>query len=74
MVEHDTILKFVKSIDFSDNNLSGNIPKEITSLLSLLSLNLLDNLLSRKILENIGAMKWLQVLDFSQNQLFGGIP
>lgn len=29
-----------KSIDLSDNNLSGKIPEEITSLVSLLSVNL----------------------------------
>ncbi|KAJ9130510.1 hypothetical protein P3X46_034442 [Hevea brasiliensis] len=74
MVEYEKILKFVKSIDLSDNNFSGEIPKEITSLLSLQSLNLSANLLSGKIPENIGAMKMLEVLDFSQNQLFGGIP
>ncbi|KAJ9169497.1 hypothetical protein P3X46_017684 [Hevea brasiliensis] len=74
MVEYEKILKFVKSIDLSDNNLSGEIPKEITSLLSLQSLNLLDNLFFGKIPDDIGDMKMIEVLDFSQNQLFGGIP
>lgn len=33
-------LGLLKSIDLSDNNLSGKIPEEITSRVSLLSLNL----------------------------------
>ncbi|KAJ9171064.1 hypothetical protein P3X46_019114 [Hevea brasiliensis] len=74
MVEYEKILKFVKSIDLSDNNLSGEIPKEITSLISLQSLNLSDNLFFGKIPKDIGDMKMIEVLDFSQNQLFGGIP
>ncbi|KAJ9171065.1 hypothetical protein P3X46_019115 [Hevea brasiliensis] len=73
-VEYDIILKFVKSMDLSSNNLSGEIPKEITRLVALQSLNFSDNFLSGKIPENIGAMKSLEALDFSQNQLFGVIP
>ena len=47
--EYNTILQLVKSIDFSKNNLLGEIPKEVTSLQGLQSLNLSYNLLSRSI-------------------------
>ncbi|WCJ39078.1 Receptor-like protein EIX1 [Euphorbia peplus] len=72
--EYSTILRLVRSIDVSDNNLSGEIPTEITSLEGLGSLNLSQNALSGRIPESIGDMRWLEVIDFSQNQLSGHIP
>ncbi|XP_030936668.1 receptor-like protein EIX2 [Quercus lobata] len=72
--EYSTILHLVKCIDFSNNNLSGEIPKEVTSLQGLQSLNLSYNLLIGSIPENIGAMGSLESIDFSMNQLSGQIP
>ncbi|XP_030933504.1 receptor-like protein EIX2 [Quercus lobata] len=72
--EYSTILYLVKCIDFSKNSLSGEIPKEITSLQGLQSLNLSYNLLIGSIPENIGAMGSLESIDFSMNQLSGQIP
>ena len=72
--EYSTILYLVKCIDFSNNSLSGEIPKEITSLQGLQSLNLSYNLLIGSIPKNIGAMGSLESIDFSMNQLFGQIP
>ncbi|XP_030936130.1 receptor-like protein EIX2 [Quercus lobata] len=73
-LEYSTILHIVKCIDFSKNSLSGEIPKEMTSLQGLQSLNLSYNLLIGSIPENIGAMGSLESIDFSMNQLFGQIP
>ncbi|KAK9996009.1 hypothetical protein SO802_020695 [Lithocarpus litseifolius] len=73
-LEYSTILHLVKCIDFSKNNLSGEIPKEITNLQGLQSLNLSYNLLIESIPEDIGAMGSLESIDFSMNQLFGQIP
>nr|XP_023886896.1 receptor-like protein EIX2 [Quercus suber]XP_023886897.1 receptor-like protein EIX2 [Quercus suber] len=72
--EYNTILQLVKCIDFSKNNLSGEIPKEVTSLQELQSLNLSCNLLIGSIPENIGTMGSLESIDFSLNQLSGQIP
>ncbi|KAK6138287.1 hypothetical protein DH2020_027978 [Rehmannia glutinosa] len=40
VLAYDTILRLVTNIDLSNNNLSGDIPREITSLVELRSLNL----------------------------------
>ncbi|XP_075641352.1 receptor-like protein EIX1 [Castanea sativa] len=74
ILEYSTILQLVKSIDFSKNNLSGEIPKEVTSLQGLQSLNLSYNFLIGSIPENIGTMGSLESIDFSLNQLSGQIP
>ncbi|CAA0824282.1 disease resistance family protein / LRR family protein [Striga hermonthica] len=63
-----------KNIDLSMNNLSGDIPREITSLVELRSLNLSRNNLTGSIPDNIGNMKQLESLDFSMNSLSGKIP
>jgi hypothetical protein len=47
----------VSSIDFSDDKLSGEIPKEITSLGGLRFLNLSKNLLIGRIPQHVGAMQ-----------------
>ncbi|KAK6125782.1 hypothetical protein DH2020_040476 [Rehmannia glutinosa] len=71
---YDTILSLVTNIDFSKNNLSGDIPKEITSLVELRSLNLSGNHFSGLIPDSIGNTKQLESLDFSRNSLSGEIP
>ncbi|WRX12688.1 Leucine-rich repeat - like 10 [Theobroma cacao] len=57
VVEYSNTLKLVKTVDLSDNNLSGEIPKEVTSLAGLQSLNFSHNLLVGRIPDNIGAMR-----------------
>ena len=64
ILEYSTILQLVKSVDFSHNNLSREIPEEVTNLRELQSLNLSYNLLIGSILENIGKM---ESMDFSMN-------
>ncbi|KAK2458096.1 receptor protein EIX2 [Trifolium repens] len=67
-------LKFVVTMDLSQNNLIGFIPNEITWLTGLHSLNLSKNQLKGEIPQMIGDMKSLESLDMSQNQLSGTIP
>ncbi|GER40922.1 receptor-like protein [Striga asiatica] len=71
---YGTTLSLVTSIDLSMNNLSGDIPREVTSLVELRTLNLSRNNLTGFIPENIGNMKQLESLDFSINSLSGNIP
>ncbi|XP_016648199.1 PREDICTED: LOW QUALITY PROTEIN: LRR receptor-like serine/threonine-protein kinase GSO1 [Prunus mume] len=71
---YNKTLFFVKSIDLSSNNLEGEIPEEITSLIALSILNLSRNQLSGSIPSKIGNLRWLETLDLSNNRLFGQIP
>nr|XP_023892724.1 receptor-like protein EIX2 [Quercus suber] len=72
--EYSTTLQLVNFIDLSNNNLSGEIPKEVASLQGLQSLNLSFNVLTGRIPENIGDMRSIESVDFSINQLSGQIP
>ncbi|XP_021295824.1 probable LRR receptor-like serine/threonine-protein kinase IRK [Herrania umbratica] len=74
VVEYSNTLKLVKLVDLSDNNLSGEIPKEVTSLVGLQSLNFSHNRLVGRIPDNIGAMISLECVDLSTNLLSGKIP
>ncbi|CAA0838904.1 disease resistance family protein / LRR family protein [Striga hermonthica] len=71
---YSTTLSLVTSIDLSNNILSGDIPREVTSLVELRILNLSRNHLTGSIPDNIGNMKQLESLDFSMNSLSGEIP
>jgi Leucine-rich repeat (LRR) protein len=64
----------LRSIDFSSNQLTGNIPKEIGNLIELVSLNLSNNYLSGEITSNIGRLTSLEFLDLSRNHFSGLIP
>ncbi|XP_022636200.1 receptor-like protein 12 [Vigna radiata var. radiata] len=70
----DTGLSLLNSIDLSNNQISGEIPKEIEGLFGLVSLNLSRNQLKGKIPSNVGKLTSLEFLDLSQNQLVGSIP
>ncbi|XP_058205922.1 receptor-like protein EIX1 [Rhododendron vialii] len=72
--QYNTILVLLTSMDLSDNNISGEIPEEITSLLGLRSLNLSGNHLRGVIPKEIGNMELLESLDLSRNQLSGELP
>ncbi|KAL4634625.1 hypothetical protein ACB092_04G213500 [Castanea dentata] len=73
-LEYSTTLQLVKIIDLSDNNLSGEIPEEVTRLKGLQSLNLSFNILTGRIPEKIGNLGLVESIDFSSNQLYGQIP
>ncbi|XP_010908121.2 receptor-like protein EIX1 [Elaeis guineensis] len=73
-IEYAILLPLVIAMDLSNNNLSGTIPKELTSLFGLMSLNLSENHLTGEITEKIGALQQLESLDLSKNNLFGRIP
>ncbi|XP_004295536.1 PREDICTED: receptor-like protein 12-like [Fragaria vesca subsp. vesca] len=73
LVYMDT-LQFVASIDLSSNNLEGEIPEEISSLVALGTFNLSMNQLSGNIPSQIGNLRWLETLDLSHNKLSGRIP
>ncbi|KAL1146052.1 hypothetical protein V6Z11_A11G344000 [Gossypium hirsutum] len=72
--EYGTTLGLVTSIDLSVYKLKREIPKEIGSLVGLLSLNFSGNLLTGNIPDNIGNMKLMESLDLSMNCLNGEIP
>ncbi|XP_058187618.1 receptor-like protein EIX2 [Rhododendron vialii] len=74
MYRYDKILSLVAIMDLSDNNFTGRIPKELTSLVGLISLNMSRNHLSGVIPKKIGSMGLLGALDLSRNQLYGEIP
>ncbi|XVE63843.1 hypothetical protein DITRI_Ditri07aG0053700 [Diplodiscus trichospermus] len=74
LLEYSSTLQLVTSLDLSDNNLSGEIPAEITYLLGLRFLNLSSNHLTGMIPKNIGNMRLLESIDLSWNQINGEIP
>ncbi|KAJ1382736.1 Leucine-rich repeat [Sesbania bispinosa] len=63
-----------RTIDFSANNLSGEIPLEIFKLVKVQTLNLSHNHLTGRIPETIGDMKSMESLDLSNNEFYGEIP
>uniref|UniRef100_A0A0D9YBF2 Leucine-rich repeat-containing N-terminal plant-type domain-containing protein n=1 Tax=Oryza glumipatula TaxID=40148 RepID=A0A0D9YBF2_9ORYZ len=67
-------LKYMVSIDLSSNNLVGNVPEEVGSLIGLINLNLSFNQLTGNIPYQIGVLQSLESLDLSHNQLSGEIP
>ncbi|RWR93796.1 putative leucine-rich repeat receptor-like protein kinase [Cinnamomum micranthum f. kanehirae] len=73
-MKYTKALSLVTTMDLSRNNLSGEIPQELTSLHGLQSLNLSGNHLEGKIPKNIGSLMQLESLDLSQNHLSGKIP
>ncbi|XP_044463281.1 receptor-like protein EIX1 [Mangifera indica] len=74
MVQYNTILQWVRIMDLSKNNFSGEIPVEVTDLVALQALNLSHNHFTGTIPKNIGVMRSLECIDLSGNQLFGEIP
>ncbi|XP_058082797.1 receptor-like protein EIX1 [Magnolia sinica] len=64
----------VIGLDLSNNNLSGEIPEELTGLFGLRFLNLSGNHLMGMIPGSISRLRVLKVLDLSRNQISGVIP
>lgn len=73
-LEYKEFLSLVVSIDISSNNFSGEFPKEITKLSTLMILNLSRNHIIGSIPQNIWRLHELTSLDLSSNNLFGIIP
>ncbi|GKD56931.1 leucine-rich repeat domain, L domain-like protein, partial [Tanacetum coccineum] len=63
-----TNLGLLKSIDLSSNNLTGDIPAELTDLHGLHALNMSKNALLSEIPPKIGQMKSLLTLDLISHQ------
>ncbi|GJZ12614.1 leucine-rich repeat-containing protein [Tanacetum coccineum] len=72
--EFSSTLGLVKTIDLSSNNLTGQIPTEVTNLYGLLVLDLSNNSLVGEIPRNIGQMRKLLTLNLSRNMLSGEMP
>ncbi|XP_062012176.1 receptor-like protein EIX2 [Rosa rugosa] len=73
-LEYERTLDLVIIIDFSSNNLEGEIPDEVSSLKALGTLNLSRNQLTGNIPSKIGNLTQLETLDLSHNHLSGQIP
>ncbi|CAM8974024.1 unnamed protein product [Rhodiola kirilowii] len=73
-IELVKILTVFSSLDFSGNQLSGEIPDMIGNLTSLYVLNFSHNTFSSHIPASLGNLTQLESLDLSQNQLTGQIP
>ncbi|XP_003570988.2 receptor-like protein EIX2 [Brachypodium distachyon] len=65
---------YMVSLDLSYNNLVGEVPDEIASLVGLINLNISHNQFTGKIPDNIGLLRALESLDLSFNELSGEIP
>ncbi|GJZ26906.1 leucine-rich repeat-containing protein, partial [Tanacetum coccineum] len=72
--EFSSILGLLKDIDLSSNNVTGQIPNEITNLHGLLVLDLSNNSLVGGIPQNIGHMTELLTLNLSRNMFSGEMP
>ncbi|XP_050232039.1 receptor-like protein 1 [Mercurialis annua] len=68
------ILEYMRGIDLSDNELTGEIPIGIGTLIKLHSLNLSHNRLTGSIPETISQLGQMESLDLSNNSLNGVIP
>ncbi|XP_062005725.1 probable leucine-rich repeat receptor-like protein kinase At1g35710 [Rosa rugosa] len=65
LYEYSDLIGLLRIIDLSSNNLSGEIPEEITNLSTLFALNLSQNQLIGRIPESIGSLSRLESLDLS---------
>ena len=73
-IKLDKIQALLTTIDFSCNQFSGQIPKTIGMLKSLMLLNLSHNQLTGNIPPLLGNLTNLESLDLSSNLLTGTIP
>ncbi len=64
----------ITSIKLNENNLSGNFPGGLGSLLKLDTIDLSSNLLEGSIPSELGNLSRLSVLSLAYNQLTGSIP
>ncbi|ONK57027.1 uncharacterized protein A4U43_C10F15820 [Asparagus officinalis] len=73
-LEYGKLLSLLAVMDFSENNLLGQIPEEITDLHGLQSLNLSGNHFTGNITDKFGDLRLLETLDLSKNELEGKVP
>ncbi|XP_050279805.1 receptor-like protein 6 [Quercus robur] len=73
-IELVKIQSLFTTIDFSNNNFKGEIPKAIGELRSLKGLNFSHNNLSGHVPPSLGNLTNLEWLDLSSNKLTGEIP
>ena len=73
-MKYKNTLGLVKSNDLSSNKLRGEIPRKITELIGLISLNLSRNNFNGTIPSENSVLKSLDTLDLSNNHLIGKIP
>ncbi|XP_062079902.1 receptor-like protein EIX2 [Humulus lupulus] len=73
-LENEKIFRSLRLIDLSSNQLTGQIPEELTHLVELIQLNLSWNNLHGAIPKEVGKLSNLQSLDLSNNKLSGEIP
>ncbi|KAL7213028.1 hypothetical protein ACSBR2_015684 [Camellia fascicularis] len=73
-LEFGSTFKYVNIIDVSQNNLIGEIPEDITSLIALGALNFSWNKLTGSIPKKIGNIRSLETLDLSNNNPSRPIP
>ncbi|XP_020164473.1 receptor-like protein EIX1 [Aegilops tauschii subsp. strangulata] len=71
---YTSAIVYMVGLDFSCNNLLGEIPEEIASLFGLKLLNVSHNQFTGKIPDKIGLLRRLESLDLSFNELYGEIP
>lgn len=80
MTKHNTysyegsIVDYMFGIDLSCNRLSGQLPKELTSLIQIRALNLSHNHITGTILSAFSKLFNIESLDLSYNNLTGTIP
>ncbi|PWA55984.1 receptor like protein 41 [Artemisia annua] len=67
-------IRFLTSLDLSNNSIVGEIPDSLMNLVSLKNLNLSRNLLKGNIPIKIGNLQQVESLDLSMNMLSGRIP
>ncbi|KAK1364351.1 receptor-like protein EIX2 [Heracleum sosnowskyi] len=72
--EYGRNFAYLKMIDLSINEFTGEIPLGITRLLELKGLNLSGNRFYGKVPPEIGQLKLLECLDLSTNKFSGEIP
>ncbi|XP_076926637.1 receptor-like protein EIX2 [Bidens hawaiensis] len=71
---YTTTIKYLRSLDLSNNKIVGEIPDALMYLVGLINLNLSGNLLEGHIPMSIGNLRQLESLDLSMNKLSGRIP
>ncbi|XP_060670477.1 receptor-like protein 43 [Ziziphus jujuba] len=74
LLRYTKTLSLVTMLDLSGNNLSGDLPIEMTNLLGLIVLNLSRNHFTGHIPKSISKLKQLYSLDLSSNMFSGAIP
>nr|XP_025608205.1 receptor-like protein EIX2 [Arachis hypogaea]XP_025673295.1 receptor-like protein EIX2 [Arachis hypogaea] len=74
LLNFQSILKLIRMVDLSSNNLTGTMSPQLFSLSQLHFLNLSHNRLTGTIPKEIGNMTQLESLDLSKNELTGEIP